>query len=170
MQAPEIRGIRLGMSLEEIVSDFPSVQTDYDRSINEYGEAFLIDLPIENRYRFEGIFTFRLSFIDKRVSFFSVTYSDYSPRNLDEFAQQVSEKLGLQMSWKTPAKGIREIKCDGFTVLVVTHPVLGPALIMYDLVANETVRKRKAEKEAERKREEQQRLREEEERRRVFKP
>lgn len=169
-QAPEIRGgIRLGTSMEEVASEFPSVRGEHGRSVNEFGEAFLLTLPVENNDKFAGIERFRISFIDNRVSFFSVDYSDYRPKNLNEFALQVSEKLGLPKAWTAPEKGMTLMTCNGFDVSV-GYNIGAPSLTMFDLIASETVRKRKKEKEDAIRREEQERRRKEADRRRVFKP
>lgn len=172
-EAPKIRGIGLGTSLEDIVGDFPSVEAEYEFSLNDLGEAFLIRIPVEkDRETFEGISGFRVSFVDERVSFFAADYDVYEPRNVDEFAIQVSEKLGLPKAWKRFANGGREMVCNGFSASVVfggDRPS-PPSLIMFDLVAQETVRKRKKAKEEKLRREEQERRRKEAEKRKVFKP
>ncbi|MDT5062539.1 MAG: hypothetical protein QOH63_2998 [Acidobacteriota bacterium] len=132
-ESPGVGGLRLGMSVEQAQSLFPSlkVSTADDSSI---ASATLKDGELnyraESRSYFEGVETVALEFTGGRLSFVRVNYPATSRwGSTDEFLSVIAEKLNLQGTWKHfydwETKTIRDIRdlrdqaleCGGFRIV-----------------------------------------------------
>jgi hypothetical protein len=166
-QAPEIRGIRLGMSLEQALSVFPSLKRPPEvivlpdggsitRDFLEPDEVGVIRVRINTldpKYsreatKLEGIGNFNFDFTDGRISYISVIYDTQAKWSTpDEFAQKVSESLRIPSAWKKPIEYNREserdMECDGFVITVRANRYT--AIFMRDLRAEQVVKNRKIE-------------------------
>jgi hypothetical protein len=117
-QAPTLRGLRLGMSTEQVRAVFPKVSIPLaDENGSASGFAAFSSEPDANAVNFKGVSAIYLSFFDNRLVRFSVQYDgsvqwDSSAR----FSTKVSESLRLPDLWVSGSGGSRKLSCDGFEV------------------------------------------------------
>ncbi len=146
--APELRGFRLGMTLEQFRTRAPKLIM---RPADEFG-ATAINIYPENennidKASFDGIRTISLEFLDGRVVSLWVGYApDFKWKTLDEFLSGMTRSLSLPDAWQTKARA-RQLSCDGFQVIATT---IGgnPSIRLVDETAKRTLEERKAAKEA----------------------
>lgn len=113
-QAPTLRGLRLGMSTEQVRAVFPKLSIP---SADQNGFASALggfsDEPGANA----GVSAIYLSFFDNRLVRFSVQYNNSvqwdSPAR---FSTKVSESLHLPDLWVSGNNSLRTLSCDGFEV------------------------------------------------------
>jgi hypothetical protein len=136
-QAPAIRGIKLGMSAEEIVSIFPGssqrpeIKTALESSEGypNYGVATLYfqlsTYPTVAKDRFAGIDGISVTLFDGRVAELWVNYAgqDSRPRgplwpNVDEFIAKLSEAYALPAArdWRQVAQDDKVLECSGLNI------------------------------------------------------
>jgi outer membrane protein TolC len=132
-ESPEVGGLRLGMSVEQAQSLFPSLKVS---TADESGVASTtlhdgeLNYRAESKSYFEGVETVALEFTDGRLSFIRVTYPATNRwGSTDEFLSVIAEKLNLKGTWKHfydwENKSIRDIKdlrdqaleCNGFRIV-----------------------------------------------------
>jgi hypothetical protein len=133
-ESPAVGGLRLGISVEQAQSLFPSlkVSTPDDQGV---ASATLRDGELnyrtESKSYFEGVETVVLEFTGGRLSSIRVNYPATNRwGSTDEFLSVIAEKLNLRGTWKHfydwENKNIRDIKnlrdqaleCNGFRVVV----------------------------------------------------
>jgi hypothetical protein len=126
-QSPEIRGVRLGMTTDQLLSRFPDV--DNRERINaaiaqsqrpeNYGAAsfeLYADKEKANP-RLAGINFISISLIDQRVIRFNVTYQGPEWKTVDQFVAKLNEGLRLPSSaWDPGGETSQHMSCDGFSV------------------------------------------------------
>jgi len=136
-QAPTIRGIKLGMSTEEILSLFPesSQRPDIKAALVQadgypnYGVARfyfrLSDYPSVAKDRFAGIDGISVTLLDGRVAELRVLYagSNSRPRgplwlNVDDFIAKLSEAYALPSArdWPLGSETDKMLKCNGLNI------------------------------------------------------
>jgi hypothetical protein len=129
-QAPEIRGIRLGMTSERLLVLFPD---DGNRSViteaikqskrpNSYGLARFDLRPVPGTpdERFAGVNYITVELLDERVTSFHVAYAGTEWKSADQFAAKLSDTLHLpRSSWERGDEMRQWMKCDGFLVEAV---------------------------------------------------
>lgn len=131
-QAPAIRGVKLGMKIEDVLAMFPgSAEKDQIKSaIGEvegypnFGVASIYINPWEysTKDRFAGIADFQFVVLDARVVKYQVEYASPpkapSWRNVSDFINKLADsfKLPPATNWEeeqsTPY--LRKLRCDGF--------------------------------------------------------
>jgi hypothetical protein len=143
----ELRGFRLGMTVEQVKARLPRVQI---RPADEFGFTSLNIFPdyepgIE-KTTFEGVRTISLEFLDGRVTSLWIGYDkSFKWQTLDEFTQAIATALKLPNAWRTKFR-TRLLACTDFTVSVI--PVgESPSIKINDETARELLEKRKAAKE-----------------------
>lgn len=140
-QSPELRGIRLGMTPDQIAKGFPSFDERYS--------VFKPDadgvIPAFDFTDNSGEVFLATGFLDGRVHYFYVTYRNPpGGLTLDEFASKIAESLQLSPSWyKTDGLTGKEIECDGFSVEVRMSSILGPTVTVWVLRAQKVIEQRK---------------------------
>lgn len=144
---PELRGFRLGMTLEQVRARVPKLAL---RPADEFGAAAINIYPEYNdkidKATFAGIRTISLAFLDERVVMLWVGYTpDFKWKAQDEFLAQMTRALRLPDSWQTKARG-RQLSCDDFQITVSS---IGgnPSIRFTDEAAHRTLEERKATKE-----------------------
>lgn len=174
--APLVRGLRLGMSLREVISRFkPSSLPDAEwcgRQTLEFDWSDdLLGQPAPRPKDLEGVRRIRLGFLDGRLAYFRVTYDQRAaPLTPEQFRSTLSSSLTLPGRWRA-ADGTKtweplySIGCDGFTA--VASYDTGPYVELYDTGAIDLLLRRRQEGRLRKLREVEQ---EKERRRRVFKP
>jgi hypothetical protein len=136
-QSPAIRGLRLGMSAEELFALFPGGSEDLRKRQQEllvramqppqYGVATLSFSPREfssGRDRFQGVSGVEVTVFDRRVVRLSVTYSDESwgqdvpVWSNDAWVAKLSAAFGLpgpeQWEWDARFGSTKVLKCHNF--------------------------------------------------------
>lgn len=125
-QSPEIRGIRLGMSAEQLRRLFPesnNQQTITDaianaKKVESYGESRLTLQPDPRtpNPRFAGVNFISVELLDERVTRFSVQYVGPEWNNVQEFVAKLSEGLKLPTGFSEGNDSYSNLKCDGFKI------------------------------------------------------
>lgn len=102
-QAPQVRGLRLGMSLNEFLAFFPENRPDIQYQLvrfenpQNYGVNGLnLDQPIKFAGdAFKGISGIRGTFVDKRLRSFDLSYENTRWATIDEFIDKLGEFFSL---------------------------------------------------------------------------
>lgn len=136
-QSPMIRGIRLGMTAEEVFSHFPGSNEDSfnKRSVESaarppnYGLArigFQRSLhPSPNNERLAGVDSISITLFDEQVTDLQVSYagpgsypSGPSWPNIDDFIARLSEAFGLPEPkyWVAKGPSQKAVNCSGFEI------------------------------------------------------
>jgi hypothetical protein len=156
-QAPDIGGIRLGMTLEEVLALFPGskenseVRVDLGRPASQLGETSLVINPeaYESGSKFPGAKQIAFTLLDGRVSNFTVGYNGPKWKHVDEFVAKFSEGRNLPAAWEGYVgmdTALKSLKCDGFEISVFAGGKNGSAnnVRINDLVADRKLKERRA--------------------------
>jgi hypothetical protein len=137
-QAPAIRGIKLGMSTEELLALFPG--SSYRPEIKQalataegypnYGVVDLTFLPAGYAdaflRRFAGVRQIDGKLFDGQVAQFRIAYIGRESRpsgplwhNVEEFVSKLSESLALPAArdWQANGETSKILKCNGFEII-----------------------------------------------------
>lgn len=174
--APEVRGLRLGMSIKDVATRLrPSSAPELDscgRQTLEFDWADdLLGQPAPRSRELSGVRRLRLGFLDGRLAYFRVTYDgEAAPMMPDQFRATLSSSLKLSGMWRRAGDvGAWDqpytVGCDGFKVMAGYN--VGPYVELHDTAALDMLLKRSTEARIRRLRE---REAERERRRREFKP
>lgn len=175
-QAPEVRGIRLGMGLRDVATRLRPYSVSEPDSCGRQTLEFdwaddLLGQPAPRPRGFSGVRRLRLGFLDGRLAYFRVTYDGQAaPMRLDQFRATLSSSLKLPGMWRRAGDaGVWDqpysIGCDGFKVMAGYK--VGPYVELHDAAALDVLLQRSTEARLKRIREIEA---ERERRRREFKP
>ncbi len=175
-QAPEVRGIRLGMGLRDVATRLRAYSVSEPNSCGRQTLEFdwaddLLGQPAPRSREFSGVRRLRLGFLDGRLAYFRVTYDGQAaPMRLDQFRATLSSSLKLPGMWRRAGDaGVWDqpysLGCDGFKVMAGYK--VGPYVELHDTAALDVLLQRSAESRLKRMRE---REAERERRSREFKP
>ncbi len=167
-QLPEIRGLRLGMSVGDLLAAVPeessknSIQkaTSDARKPDAYGfgrATFNSNTGVNPQ--FSGVSSISIELVDEHVTSFRVDYARGTPwKSADQFVNRLSDQFHLPSAehWKRvdmigrPYKdsskidyGVRTLTCSGFTVLATTNNGNdGSAVIVQNPKAEKIVKNR----------------------------
>jgi hypothetical protein len=134
-QAPAVRGVKLGMTVDELLLLFPgSSDSDLVKyplaradGFPQWGETSFGLNPSNwgNKERFTGITEYFFRFFDRRVVLFSARYERFPKgarwSNTDDLIQRFSDSFHLPgpKEWEPEPSGVgKHLKCDGFEVVV----------------------------------------------------
>jgi len=134
-QAPSIRGVRLGMTANEVFALFPgSEKSEAIRrmvSNQRFGMSYANIVPsiYESKDRFAGVRSVDFGFLDGELNWFALDYNSPEWKSDEQFASKVAESLNLPgvESWKRRLG--MTLACDGFEVNVQSTPHNGATLI-----------------------------------------
>lgn len=175
-RSPEVRGLRLGMTLREVSSRFNSPRVAEAEWCGRQTLEFdwsddLLGQPAPRPRELASVRRIRLGFLDGRLAYFRVTYDEKdAPLNPEQFRSTLSSGLALPGRWRR-ADGTGEfeplfsVSCDGFAV--VAGYEAGPYVELHDTGAIDLLLRRREEAKLRRLREAEEEKRR---RRRVFKP
>ena len=143
--APELRGFRLGMTLEQVRARVPQIQ--FGRP-NEIGVTKTSINPLYDqrfdKVRFADVRTISFDFLDGELTTFWIGYeSTFKPQAIDEFVAGISRSLNLAATWSAK-RGGQQLRCDGFT-LFVSLIAGSPSIRLSDDAAEETIAARREE-------------------------
>jgi hypothetical protein len=118
--APAIRGLRLGMTIDQALAVFPGAQADSDLKAmlarDYFGSqtAYVDPANYESKGEFVGVNTIHFSFLDGRLTSFSILYKGPEWNSDEQFAAKVAEALSLPgvESWKPIPNGLA-LACEG---------------------------------------------------------
>ena len=118
--SPELRGFRVGMTLEEVRARLPKAQ--FPRA-DEFGFASMNVFPDYeqgiDKKSFEGVRTVSLEFMDDRVTAVWVGYDKtFKWQTIDEFVAGITPALKLPNLWRSKFRN-RVLDCADFTVAVI---------------------------------------------------
>lgn len=153
--SPDIRGVRLGMKLEEVRAMFPKgVGFGFAPQPDEAGVIDSLDLGIldwyEQREKFKGVEDISLVFADGKLVKIGVSYEKTADwPNVDTFAAQVSSRLALPLAWRRPDNAdptiARVMDCDGFRVIAVAPgPAAKTFIGLVDTAAERAIKEKRA--------------------------
>ena len=124
-QAPAIRGIRLGMTMDQALGVFPGaaddqeIQAELSRRYFGFQRTSLVPGKLGSKERFIGVKSVDLGFMDGPLNFFALNYDGPEWQSDKQFASKVAEALTLPGvdSWKSRDGG-QVLSCQGFEVKV----------------------------------------------------
>jgi hypothetical protein len=152
-QAPEIRGIRLGMTVNEVLAVFPGA--DKNESIRQrlsqarFGLSTVNVVPsiYQSKEKFLGVSSVDVGFLDGELNSFAVLYNGPDWKTSDQFASKVADALklpGIEF-WKESGTYGKALTCEGFLVRLQMTPESGSNVILVrnlEKDANKIVRER----------------------------
>ena len=152
-QLPDIRGLRLGMSVADVSAVFPepssrkAIQKAVDdaKKPESYGFAIASLFRSESQANpnFAGLESIQLELLDERVSSFTVRYDRQTPWDaVDQFAARLAHTFHLPAPehWKLEY-GVRVLTCNGFTIFVFLNN--GNGITVKNATAEQVVRDRR---------------------------
>jgi hypothetical protein len=144
IKRPELRGLHLGMTIEEIKAVKSSLRAS---GASNVGEQYGYVIGPE-----KGVDRIRLEFLDGHLTSIEVAY-DNSVKWQDEqqFLSRIAESFGLPK----PLPGFRGglLECKGLNLDAEYHYGIDPQVHLYDPSAKSTVERRRAEIEEKKRRE-----------------
>jgi hypothetical protein len=164
--APEVRGLKLGMKLAEIKEHFKKVRTYYalDKQANDLGfmEAHIFIIGEAAKDEFVGLDGIEMQFLDNVLTSILIKY-DTQVRwsSVDEFVGKIAEAYRLPKQWddktymfiggrtiqfsKEVDNYKRALTCNGFAVQADLRG--GTALQLFDTSVSDVLTKRREAKE-----------------------
>lgn len=134
-QSPEVRGLRLGTTLEEVKKRFPTLEIPPTDEIGSTGlemSRYAPDWKGDRGLNFEGINRIGFSFLDGRIYRISIHYERKSESiSQEEFASALSETYSLPFF-------IDKLECYDFRLTADARMVAhgyGPELYLEDVAA-----------------------------------
>lgn len=164
-QFPDIRGIRLAMSVDKLEAVFPEDENrvSIDKAVKEskrvdnYGHAHFTLQPNKEapNPKFSGVNWVGIEIVDEHVASFNISYAGPQWKNVDQFLARIAESFHLPTgaSWAVSGSEYQKsLGCDGFAISVfATNGSSQPTLMVTDTSALKLVRdRREAAKEKER--------------------
>ena len=151
-QAPVIRGIHLGMTVNEVLAVFPGSEKNVDLrqrlSQPRLGLSFANVNPSNyaSKEKFVGVRNVHFGFLDGELNSFTVWYDGPEWKTIDQFASKVAEAFNLPGGefWEA-GSSLKTLTCDGFAIRVHWMPDSGSNTIFVRNLqkdANKIVRER----------------------------
>jgi hypothetical protein len=170
-QSPAVRGIKLGMTLDDVLVLFPGSREDayIKNEIANVGSYSGIDtlprfgvvnfsvIPAQysTKQKFAGIESLSFTFLDDRLVVYSVQYSRPPWPRLDEFVDKVAGAFDLPAAdkWTSENAQRKSLECDGFRLQAFTRDGRAGLILRTGADPVVTQRERRAAAEAEARRE-----------------
>src|SRR6266478_4656524 len=129
--APDIKGLRLGMTTDEVLALFPGskddaeVRTSLSRPPSQFSVSSFLIRPekYESKGKFAGVNQITFTLLDGRVSTFSVGYNGPEYSHVDKFVVKAVEGTNLPPAdqWEAYVgmdTQLKTLKCQDFEVRV----------------------------------------------------
>lgn len=164
-QSPAVRGIKLGMKVDDVLALFPgSRENEYIKSaltanpgFPNYGMISFGIAPFQypTKERYVGISQLSFIFVDGRTVRFYVEYGRPPWPRVDEFIDKISDALQLppKANWTADNQGRKNLLCDGFRIRAATLDQRGSLSIETDDDPYKIQRERRAAEEEKERRE-----------------
>ena len=149
-QAPELMGIHMGMTKEQVKARVP--QVDFGRT-NEFGISKTTinpDFdPRINKSSFLGVRSVSLDFLDGRLTSLWFGYDgSFKWKTVDDFVAGISASMKLPNAWQSWRTRGQQLRCTDF-LMTVSIIAEGPSFRILDLPADDLLAARREAKEAE---------------------
>ena len=156
--APDLNGIRLGMTPDEVLALFPGskddaeVQNYLSRRPSQFGVSELAIKParFESKEKFTGINQITFALLDGRVSTFTVNYGGPEYSHVDKFVSKFIDGKNLPPpdQWEAYVgmdNQLKTLKCAEFEIRVFAGGSGGNLnyVLMKDLVADKKLKERR---------------------------
>src|SRR5882762_6822932 len=156
--APDIKGLRLGMTPDEVLALFPGskedaeVRTSLSRPPSQFGVSSVLIRPerYESKDRFTGINQITFTLLDGHISSFTVGYNGPEYSHVDKFVAKFIEGTNLPPpdQWEAYVgmdNSLKILKCTDFEIRVFAG---GPGgnlnyVLMKDLEAEKKLKERR---------------------------
>ena len=152
-QSPQVRGLRLGMTVAQVIALYPRLSIP---RADEFGQirTGTFDLKAVDEAAFTGVRSVNLNFIDDRLVEFTVEYNNAPWDSTDQFVAKLRESLKLPGGWSsepaTERYPTRRLLCDKFQIDAGSSSYSGDSASVYvqirELGAENVIAKRVAEK------------------------
>ena len=170
-QSPAVRGIKLGMKVDEVLALFPGSREDnYIKSeisnvgfysgietLPRFGVINFAVTPAQysTKEKFDGIESLWFTFLDDRLVVYTVQYSRPPWPKLDEFIDKVAGAFNLPAAdkWGSENAFRKNLQCEGFKLQAFSRDGRAGLLLRTDDDPVVTQRERRAAFEAEARRE-----------------
>ncbi len=149
-QSAELRGFRLGMTVEQIKARIPKIVLGRTDQFGVAKTSINPDFnPDIDKSIFQGVRTVSFEFLDGRLFSLWVGYnSSFKWQRPDEFLTEMGKALHLPNAWKTSSWRGQELDCEDFQA---TIKLIGgsPSILLSDKAAKQVIEKRMSLKEEE---------------------
>jgi len=157
--APVLKGLRLGMTPDEVLALFPGSQDDAEikanlaRPVSPFGVSELIIRPgkFESKDRFAGISHITFGLLDGRVASFTIGYNGPAYSSVDQFVTKLVEGTSFPPAdqWQVypgMETQLKTLQCQDFEVRVFSGGEGGNLnyVLMRDLEADKKLKDRRA--------------------------
>jgi hypothetical protein len=134
--APELRGLRLGMTVEQVRSRYKFIDHSEDETGFSKTRLPRLFLPEPEQ---EGVRELELGFLDGKLVYIIVAYDDKTTwPSAEQFALAISKSLNLPRAWEkksTPSELSQQVafqlRCDGITFGASIASVNTPLLALF---------------------------------------
>jgi hypothetical protein len=142
---PELFGLHLGMTYDEVKAQLPLVQFGPADEIGVLKTSFNPHFdPRVDAKSFEGVRTISLDFMDGKLVTVWVGFEDsFKWAKLDDFIARFSTALNVPPDWN-PNRSARELVCEGFSVYA-SIIAGGPSIRIRDEQAQNMIAQRREE-------------------------
>ena len=132
-QSPEIRGVRLGMTTEKLLTAFSdeasqeaiaaAIKDSKNPSNYGFGRVALQPGNTSNP-KFANVNYISIEVLDNKVSEFQVGYVGPEWKSVDQFITKLSEAFHLLPAedWEGPSGPNKALRCNGFAISVYGNP------------------------------------------------
>jgi len=156
--APDIKGLRLGMTPDEVLALFPGskddeeVRSSLSRPPNQFGGSSFLIRPekYESKDKFAGVSQITFSLLDGRISSFTVGYNGPEYSHVDKFVAKFIEGTSLPPAdqWEAYVgmdNSLKMLKCTEVEIRVFAGGAGGNLnyVLMNDLVAAKKLKERR---------------------------
>jgi hypothetical protein len=156
--APDIKGLKLGMTTDEVLAQFPGskedaeVRSDLSGPPSQFGVSRVLIRPekYESKEKFAGINQITFTLLDGRVSNFSVGYNGPEYSHVDKFVAKFVEGTSLPAAdqWEAYVgmdNSLKILKCTDFETRVFIGGQGGNLnyVLMKDLEAEKKLKERR---------------------------
>jgi hypothetical protein len=155
-QAPAVRGVKLGMKVDDVLAMFPGSREDIqvknaltDNEISpKFGVTSFGVAPTQfgGKERFIGISSYYFTFLDGRMVRYGVLYPRPPWPRAEDFVNKIASAFQLSQAsnWAIDEQGQRNLTCDGFRVQAMVRDGRGSVVIMTSDDPYKIARDRKA--------------------------
>ena len=149
-QATELKGFRLGMTMDEVKARIPQVQFGKTTDVGVSKTSFSPDYdPRLYKSTFHDVRTVSFDFLDGKLSSLWIGYdSAFKWQTVDAFVKGVSQSMGLPNAWVAWKVRGQQMKCADFQ-MTVSLVAGSPSFRILDQTAEETIAARRSAKEEE---------------------